>query len=43
MGLMKFSAEGLKQIKDIFHKAVKCGELLGKIVESAHMKDLLQV
>jgi L-glutamine-phosphate cytidylyltransferase len=42
MGLMRFSAKGIKQIKDIFHAAVANGELLGKNVENAYMTDLLQ-
>ncbi len=42
MGLMKFSAKGLKLIKEIFHTAVDKGELLGKEVENSYMTDLLQ-
>jgi L-glutamine-phosphate cytidylyltransferase len=42
MGLMKFSAKGLRQIKEIFHAAVDDGELLGKAVENAYMTDMLQ-
>jgi L-glutamine-phosphate cytidylyltransferase len=42
MGLMKFSAEGVKLIKEIFHTAVNDGNLLGKNVENAYMTDLLQ-
>jgi L-glutamine-phosphate cytidylyltransferase len=42
MGLMKFSAKGVKHIKDIFHIAVERNELLGKGVENAYMTDLLQ-
>ena len=42
MGLMKFSAEGIKQIKGIFHAAVNNGELLGKDIENSYMTDLLQ-
>jgi L-glutamine-phosphate cytidylyltransferase len=42
MGLMKFSSEGIKQMKKIFHAAVNSGELLGKDVENAYMTDLLQ-
>ena len=42
MGLMKFSAEGIKQIKQIFNTAVKTGGLLGKPVENSYMTDLLQ-
>ena len=42
MGLMKFSAKGVKKIKNIFYKAVKNGELQGKSVENSYMTDLLQ-
>jgi len=42
MGLMKFSAEGIKQIKEIFHAAINNGELLSKDVKNAYMTDLLQ-
>ena len=42
MGLMKFSSEGVKQIKEVFHAAVNSGDLLGKDVESVYMTDLLQ-
>ena len=42
MGLMKFSAEGVKQIKEIFHPAQKDNNLLGKPIENAYMTDLLQ-
>ena len=42
MGLMKFSAEGVKQMKQIFHAAVETGELLGKPIENSYMTDLLQ-
>ncbi len=42
MGLMKFSAVGVKQIKDIFHMAVNNDKLLGRPVENAYMTDLLQ-
>jgi L-glutamine-phosphate cytidylyltransferase len=42
MGLMKFSVNGLKQIKEIFHKALKDKDVLGKLVENAYMTDLLQ-
>ena len=42
MGLMKFSTEGVKQIKEIFHTAINNGELIGKDVENAYMTDLLQ-
>jgi len=42
MGLMKFSSKGIKQLKDIFHMALECGELLSNSVENAYMTDLLQ-
>jgi len=43
MGLMKFSAEGVKQIKEVFHGAINNIELLGGVaVENAYMTDLLQ-
>ncbi len=42
MGLMKFSYEGVKQMKEAFHAAVNSGDLLGKDVENAYMTDLLQ-
>lgn len=42
MGLMKFSSNGLKQIKQIFHAAVLNGEFLGKSLEGSYMTDLLQ-
>jgi hypothetical protein len=42
MGLMKFSSEGVRQIKSAFHSALKSGRLLGKEVENSYMIDLLQ-
>lgn len=42
MGLVKFSQNGIKQIKKIWHKAVKEGSLLNKPVENVYMTDLLQ-
>ena len=42
MGLMKYSSNGLKQIKEIFHKASRDESVLGKPVENAYMTDLLQ-
>ena len=39
---MKFSSKGIKQLKDIFHMALECGELLSNSVENAYMTDLLQ-
>jgi len=43
MGLMKFSSEGVKQIKSAFHSALESGKLLGKEVENSYMTDLLQL
>lgn len=42
MGLMKFSPDGVNQIKKIFHAALKSGKLLQKSAENAYMTDLLQ-
>lgn len=42
MGLMKFSADGIEQIKDTFDIAFKNGSLLETDVESAYMTDLIQ-
>lgn len=42
MGLMKFSSEGVRQIKSAFHKALESGKLMGNEVENAYMTDLLQ-
>jgi len=42
MGLMKFSAKGLTQIKGVFHAAMENGQLLSKPVEMSYMTDLLQ-
>lgn len=43
MGLIKLTANGVNQLKDIFQKAVdNDGTLLGKPVENAYMTDLLQ-
>jgi choline kinase len=42
MGLMKFSSEGVRQIKSAFHSALESGKLLGKEVENSYMTDLLQ-
>jgi len=42
MGLMKFSAIGVNQIKEVFEKSRKSRELLGKPIENAYMTDLLQ-
>ena len=43
MGLMKFSSEGVRQIKSAFHSALESGKLLGKEVENSYMTDLLQL
>ena len=42
MGLMKFSSEGVKQMKEIFYKATEDPKVLGVSVEVAYMTDLLQ-
>ena len=42
IGLMKFSENGISNIKAVFHKAVKFGKLLEKPVEESYMTDLLQ-
>ncbi len=42
MGLMKFSSEGLRQMKEIFHEALRDESILGRSVENAYMTDLLQ-
>ncbi len=42
MGLMKFSARGVKDIKEVFYAAKKDISLLGRAVENAYMTDLLQ-
>ena len=42
MGLMKFSSEGVRQIKSAFHSSIESGKLLGKEVENSYMTDLLQ-
>jgi choline kinase len=42
IGLMKFSAKGVKHIKDVFHTVIKKGELQRKTMENAYMTDLLQ-
>ena len=42
MGLMKFSGDGVKQIKEIFNNAIKDKKILGKEPENAYMTDLLQ-
>ena len=42
MGLMKFSSEGVKILRKVFHEAKNSGRLRGKPVEKAYMTDLLQ-
>ncbi|HPJ92642.1 MAG TPA: phosphocholine cytidylyltransferase family protein [Deltaproteobacteria bacterium] len=42
MGLMKFSAKGVKILRKVFHEAKISGTLCGKPVEKAYMTDLLQ-
>ena len=42
MGLMKFSAKGMQQMKKTFHDAKSAGTLRGKLPEKAYMTDLLQ-
>jgi L-glutamine-phosphate cytidylyltransferase len=42
MGLMKFSSEGVRQIKSAFYSALESGKLLGKEIENSYMTDLLQ-
>lgn len=42
MGLIKFSAKGIKTLKQVFYDAKEAENLLGKSVEKAYMTDLLQ-
>ena len=42
MGLMKFSNDGLKQIKEIFHSSLNNDKILTKPANNAYMTDLLQ-
>lgn len=42
MGLMKFSGQGLEQLKATYRKALQEGALGPRVVEKAHMTDLLQ-
>lgn len=42
IGLMKFTSQGIDQIKGVFEESVKAGQLAGKSVEESHMTDLLQ-
>ena len=43
MGLMKFSAVGIKQLRKSFHNAKARGVIRGKLPEKAYMTDLLQL
>lgn len=43
MGLMKFSARGIEQLKAEFHQARDAGNVRDKPAESAYMTDLLQL
>ena len=42
MGLMKFSAAGIRSLRKVFHDAESIGTLRGKPLEKAYMTDLLQ-
>jgi L-glutamine-phosphate cytidylyltransferase len=42
MGLMKFSSKGLRQMKEVFHKALRDESVLKGSVENAYMTDILQ-
>lgn len=42
MGLIKFSATGIKQLKSAFHEAKLKENIRGKTIEKAYMTDLLQ-
>lgn len=42
MGLMKFSATGMRLLRKTFHDAKSTGALRGKSLEKAYMTDLLQ-
>ncbi|MDC1450334.1 phosphocholine cytidylyltransferase family protein [Candidatus Thioglobus sp.] len=42
MGLMKFSIEGVMQLREMFHRAKKDESILGKPLENAYMTDILQ-
>lgn len=43
MGLIKLSAKGVQNFKQVFHDAKAAGDLVGKPVEKAYMTDLLQL
>ena len=42
MGLLKLSGNGVSIFKEVFHDAIKQGEIVGKPVENAYMTDFLQ-
>ena len=42
MGLMKFSGQGLEQLRAVYRKALQEGAVGPKVVEKAYMTDLLQ-
>jgi choline kinase len=42
MGLMKFSSKGLRQMKEVFHRALRNEVVLEGSVENAYMTDILQ-
>lgn len=42
IGLMKFSAHGVEQLRQRFHAARQSGEIRGKFLEKAYMTDMLQ-
>ena len=42
MGLMKFSNVGLRQIKEVFYKALNDDKILTKPINNAYITDLLQ-
>ncbi|HEY3432210.1 MAG TPA: phosphocholine cytidylyltransferase family protein [Rhodocyclaceae bacterium] len=43
IGLMKFSAHGVEQLRQRFHAARQSGEIRGKTLEKAYMTDMLQL
>ena len=42
MGLMKFSASGIEELKEVFYQTVESGYIADRPVESAYLTDLLQ-
>ena len=42
IGLMKFSSEGIKSLKNVYNKAKRSRYIQGKIINNAYMTDLLQ-